>query len=337
MELADLVVINKADLDAAAATRAQAQITSALRVLRLRTAIPDHAHRDERLAAAGDAAQRAARAQGVDALLDRGAALSPNCSAASGQFAAAPPAAGAGLDVGAHRGRPASSDFRQHPRCATLLPQMLADVQPAALAAFRGGARAAAALRTQDLSLTNDRETDHARHPRTTRRQARRGATGRRREAHRRAARQGQADRARAAGAAAGRGHVRRVGHVRRAPLRRLRHGGQQDPGRRRGHRLRHDQRPPGVRLQPGLHRLRRRAVRGACREDLQGDGPGHEGRRAGDRPERLGRRAHPGGRGLARRLCRGVPAQRDGLGRGAADQHDHGALRRRRGVLARP
>ena len=36
---------------------------------------------------------------------------------------------------------------------------------------------------------------------------------------------------------------------------------GQQDPGRRRGHRLRHDQRPPGVRLQPGLHRLRRRAL----------------------------------------------------------------------------
>jgi len=34
MELADLVVINKADLDAAAATRARAQITGALRVLR---------------------------------------------------------------------------------------------------------------------------------------------------------------------------------------------------------------------------------------------------------------------------------------------------------------
>ena len=32
MELADLVVINKADLDAEAATRAQAQITSALRL-----------------------------------------------------------------------------------------------------------------------------------------------------------------------------------------------------------------------------------------------------------------------------------------------------------------
>ncbi|MEY8879638.1 MAG: methylmalonyl Co-A mutase-associated GTPase MeaB [Leptothrix sp. (in: b-proteobacteria)] len=38
MELADLVVINKADLDAAAATRAQAQITSAMRLLGLHDA-----------------------------------------------------------------------------------------------------------------------------------------------------------------------------------------------------------------------------------------------------------------------------------------------------------
>jgi LAO/AO transport system kinase len=37
MELADLVVINKADLDAAAATRAQAQITSALRLIGVAT------------------------------------------------------------------------------------------------------------------------------------------------------------------------------------------------------------------------------------------------------------------------------------------------------------
>jgi LAO/AO transport system kinase len=35
MELADLVVINKADIDADAATRAQAQITSSLRILGL--------------------------------------------------------------------------------------------------------------------------------------------------------------------------------------------------------------------------------------------------------------------------------------------------------------
>jgi LAO/AO transport system kinase len=46
MELADLVVINKADLDADAATRAQAQITSALRILG-QHGHSDHAHHDK--------------------------------------------------------------------------------------------------------------------------------------------------------------------------------------------------------------------------------------------------------------------------------------------------
>ena len=45
MELADLVVINKADLDAAAATRAQAQISSSLRLMGLH-GNPDHMHHD---------------------------------------------------------------------------------------------------------------------------------------------------------------------------------------------------------------------------------------------------------------------------------------------------
>lgn len=45
MELADIVVINKADLDAAAATRAQAQITSALRLFGLHGR-DDRAHHD---------------------------------------------------------------------------------------------------------------------------------------------------------------------------------------------------------------------------------------------------------------------------------------------------
>lgn len=48
MELADLVVINKADIDADAATRAQAQITSALRLLG-QHGHPDHAHHDEKM------------------------------------------------------------------------------------------------------------------------------------------------------------------------------------------------------------------------------------------------------------------------------------------------
>jgi LAO/AO transport system kinase len=45
MELADLVVINKADIDPAAATRAQAQITSSLRLLGLHGR-PEHASHD---------------------------------------------------------------------------------------------------------------------------------------------------------------------------------------------------------------------------------------------------------------------------------------------------
>ena len=48
MEIADLVVINKADIDANAATRAEAQITSALRLLGLH-GNPDHAHFDQKL------------------------------------------------------------------------------------------------------------------------------------------------------------------------------------------------------------------------------------------------------------------------------------------------
>ncbi len=46
MELADLVVINKSDLDVHAATRAEAQITSALRLLGLH-GNPEHAHHNE--------------------------------------------------------------------------------------------------------------------------------------------------------------------------------------------------------------------------------------------------------------------------------------------------
>ena len=115
----------------------------------------------------------------------------------------------------------------------------------------------------------------------------------------------------------------------------RVRHGGDAHPRRRRGDRLGHDQRPPGLRLQPGLHRLRRVAVRDPRREDLQGHGHGAAERRPGDRAQRLGRRPHPGGGRLARRLRRRLPAQRPGLGRGPADQRHHGPLRRRRGLFA--
>ena len=104
--------------------------------------------------------------------------------------------------------------------------------------------------------------------------------------------------------------------------------------GRRGRHRPRHDRRPPRVRLQPGLHRLRRLARRGHEREDVQGHGPGRQDRLPGHRHQRLGRRADPGGRRLARRLRRRVRAQRAVLRRDPADQPDHGPVRRRRRLL---
>ncbi len=66
MELADLVVINKADLDSAAATRAQAQITSSLRLLGLH-GNPEHAHHDEKIWHPRVIQLSALLGQGVDA------------------------------------------------------------------------------------------------------------------------------------------------------------------------------------------------------------------------------------------------------------------------------
>jgi LAO/AO transport system kinase len=66
MELADLVVINKADIDAAAATRAQAQIASSLRLLGMH-GNPEHAHHDEALWHPQVIQLSALKAQGVDA------------------------------------------------------------------------------------------------------------------------------------------------------------------------------------------------------------------------------------------------------------------------------
>ena len=106
-------------------------------------------------------------------------------------------------------------------------------------------------------------------------------------------------------------------------------------PRRRRRDRPRHDRRQARVRLQPGLHRLRRVAVRGVCREDLQGDGPRDEGGGAGHRSQRLGRRADPGRRRIAGWLCGDLPAQRHGLRRHPADLRHPRSLRRWRRVLA--
>ena len=153
----------------------------------------------------------------------------------------------------------------------------------------------------------------HERHPGKAGSAARERAARRRAGAHRCAAQARQADRARARRTADGQGLLRGVRHVRRAPRDRFRHGqGAEDAGRRRGDRLGHGERPHGVRLRQGLHRVRRLALGDARAEDPEDPGHGDEGARADRRPVRCRRRAHPGGRCLARRLRRGVQAQRD-------------------------
>jgi hypothetical protein len=126
-----------------------------------------------------------------------------------------------------------------------------------------------------------------------------------------------------------------RASNVRRAPLHRFRHGRAEDPRRRRGHRLGHRQRPHRLRLRQGLHRVRRLAVGGPCQQDHEGPGHGADQPGADHRAVRCRGRAHPGRRGGARRLWRGVPAQRAGVGRHPADLGDHGPVRRRRRLFA--
>jgi LAO/AO transport system kinase len=143
MELADLVVVNKADLDEAAATRAQAQVTSALRLLGL------HGHPDR---AAADAAAwqpqvlrlSALQGQGLKALwavVERFRQLQQ----ASGRLAARRRAQDEAwmwerIDAGLRQ------RFRAHPAVRAALPGVLDDIRGARLAP------SVAARRLLDLS-----------------------------------------------------------------------------------------------------------------------------------------------------------------------------------------
>ena len=87
MELADLVVINKADIDPDAATRAQAQITSSLRLLGLH-GNPEHAHHDDKIWHPQVIQLSALHGPGRGCLLGRGARSSSALQTANGQLAA---------------------------------------------------------------------------------------------------------------------------------------------------------------------------------------------------------------------------------------------------------
>ena len=132
MELADLVVINKADLDTAAATRAQAQITSSLRLLGLH-GNPEHAHHDEKIWHPQVLQLSALLGQGVDAFW---AAVTQfrALQTGSGKLAARRQAQAQDwmwerIDAGLKQA------FRQHPQVRELLPQFTREVAAGRLAA----------------------------------------------------------------------------------------------------------------------------------------------------------------------------------------------------------
>ncbi|SEQ17861.1 LAO/AO transport system kinase [Giesbergeria anulus] len=131
MELADLVVINKADIDKNAATRAEAQITSSLRLLG-QHGNPDHAHHNEALWHPKVVQISALLGQGVDGFWAAVAEFQ-RLQTANGRLATRREKQALSwmwerIDAGLKQA------FRQHPQVQGLLPSTLADVAAGRLA-----------------------------------------------------------------------------------------------------------------------------------------------------------------------------------------------------------
>lgn len=125
MELADLVVINKADIDPAAATRAQAQITSSLRLLG-QHGHPEHAHHDEKIWHPKVIQLSALTGTGLQAFWSAVTEFK-RLREAGGQLAARRQQQALAwmwerIETGLKQA------FRQHPRVRELLPQLSKDV-----------------------------------------------------------------------------------------------------------------------------------------------------------------------------------------------------------------
>lgn len=132
MELADLVVINKADLDANAAMRAQAQMTSSLRLLGLH-GNPEHAHHNEKIWHPQVIQLSALHNQGVDAFWAKVLEFKA-LQEANGKFATRRQNQSLAwmwerIDAGLKQA------FRQHPAVKTLLPQLTNEVIQGRMAA----------------------------------------------------------------------------------------------------------------------------------------------------------------------------------------------------------
>lgn len=132
MELADLVVINKADLDALAATRAQAQITSSLRLLGLH-GNPDNAHHNEAVWHPQVIQLSALQGTGVEAfwarVLEFQALQTGNGKWQTRRQNQALSWMWERIDAGLKQA------FRQHPAVRALLPQLTQEVLQGRLAA----------------------------------------------------------------------------------------------------------------------------------------------------------------------------------------------------------
>ena len=127
-ELADLVVINKADLDAAAATRAQAQISSALRVFSLHG---NPAHASEQ-GPPRVLQLSALKAQGIDRFWSMVLAAKAERDA-SGEFTARRKRQSLAWLWDIVHAR-LQADFSQHPAVRAALPETLSDVSQARVA-----------------------------------------------------------------------------------------------------------------------------------------------------------------------------------------------------------
>ena len=132
MEIADLVVINKADLDSIAATRAEAQITSSLRIL-TQHGNPENSARDPTRWRARVLQISALLGQGVDGFWDA-VTQYRDLQTANGRLAVRREKQALAwmwerIDAGLKHA------FRQHPQVRELLPAMQADVATGRIAA----------------------------------------------------------------------------------------------------------------------------------------------------------------------------------------------------------
>ncbi len=132
MELADLVVINKADIDSAAATRAEAQITGVLRIFTPHSAAHSHPDAEDARWHTQVMQMSALKGQGLDTFLAHVTRFH-ELRSASGELAARRQQQATAWMWDLVHAR-LQTEFRDHPAVKNALPQMLSDVSESRIA-----------------------------------------------------------------------------------------------------------------------------------------------------------------------------------------------------------